>query len=207
MRLKMRRNNDRRSFTRKSGFRSKHIRYIICVEGRATEKAYFNMFKAENTHIEVKVIDNKSKSHPSHVLNKLKSYLEENEISISRYDKAWMVVDRDVGDRSKEQLDQVYDKCILNKYNFSLSNPCFELWLLLHFENPAAKDADTSTKCKNRLKTYLPNYEKSHVEVLKMKPYISNAIRNAESKNISSSDPWPQNVGSTVYKLVTELVE
>ncbi|MCF7790536.1 MAG: RloB family protein [Victivallales bacterium] len=199
--------NRRRIFKRRSGFRPKYTTYYICVEGRATEKEYFNIFKSDNSTIDVQIVNNKSKSHPKHVLDKLKKHLSENGAKPSKYLKAWIVVDRDSGDRSEEQLNQVFEECGIKKYNFALSNPCFELWLLFHFESPSSKDVDTARKCRNRLKKFLPNYQKCHIEVSKLKPEINNAIDNAEAKDSPKCDDWPRKVGTTVYRLVKEIYQ
>jgi hypothetical protein len=44
----------------------------------------------------------------------------------------WMVVDRDKQNVSKDQLNEIVEKCRIESYNLALSNQHFEFWLLLH---------------------------------------------------------------------------
>ena len=45
-----------------------------------------------------------------------------------------LVVDRDRDNHSRETLVEIRDVCRKNNFDFCLSNPCFDLWLLLHLE-------------------------------------------------------------------------
>lgn len=45
-----------------------------------------------------------------------------------------MVIDRDKDSFSNEQYDNVVKFCNDNNVNIYVSNPCFELWLLMHFD-------------------------------------------------------------------------
>ena len=44
----------------------------------------------------------------------------------------WLVVDKDKW--TDKQLNDVKEKCNKNHFSLTVSNPCFEYWLLLHFE-------------------------------------------------------------------------
>ncbi len=36
---------------------------------------------------------------------------------------------------SPEQYDYVLEQCNIRKYGFYITNPCFEFWLLMHFDD------------------------------------------------------------------------
>jgi len=196
-----------RTFRRNSGFKNKFVKYVICVEGRVTEKEYFRIFKCQDATIDIQIINNKSKSHPKYVFDKLKEYLANNELKPSKLNKAWMVIDRDPGDRSEAQLSQVFNDCLKHNYNFALSNPCFELWILFHFLNPSSGEVNTAKKCRDRLKIVLPNYAKNNVEINKLRSKIKFAIETAKIKDNPPCEDWPRKVGTTVYKLVEKLYQ
>lgn len=45
-----------------------------------------------------------------------------------------VVIDRDRKCHTRESLKEILDACVEKRIDFCLSNPCFELWLILHFE-------------------------------------------------------------------------
>jgi hypothetical protein len=117
-------------------------------------------------------------------------------------DEVWIVADKDNNDES--DLTDVNSKCMRKGYHLAVSNPCFEYWLLLHFEE--GNDLSGIPECRKRLKRHLPHYEKSHIEINKIEPKIPDAIRRAEVKDRPPCTDWPRSNGSTVYKLVEKLM-
>ena len=195
-----------RSFIRKNKFRSKNVTYIIAVEGHVTEQSYFKMFKVQGAHIDVQIVSKRTKGHPMKVYSRLKEHIEINEILLKKGDEAWLVVDRDEENRTEQQLNEVYEKCRNENFGFSLSNPCFEYWLLLHFETPAAKSVSNVQNCKKRLIRHLPNYEKNNVEINKLRPRVRDAVDNAKRLDSPPCLNWPHSTGSTVYRIVEKLL-
>ena len=70
------------------------------------------------------------------------------------FDEVWCAFDRD----QHERFDEALSMARANDLRLAVSNPCVELWLLLHFrEQPGARDrADVA----RLLKEHLPTYEK-----------------------------------------------
>lgn len=132
----------------------------------------------------------------------MKRYLREQ--SLRKTDEAWLVVDKDQW--SDEQLADLYDwSNQKDNYGFALSNPKFEYWLLLHFEDGAG--VSSSRNCVDRLRRHLPDYEK-YVDVRK---FSGNRVREAIVRGRSRDNPpcadWPRSIGiTTVYRLVEKLV-
>jgi hypothetical protein len=87
-----------------------------------------------------------------------------------------------------------------------LSNPSIEYWLLLHFEEGA--QVNTKSQCLDRLKQYLPDYDK-HIEVYKItKEEINHAIRRAKQQDNPPCIDWPRTVGrTTMYKLIQNILD
>ncbi|CAK8720517.1 RloB-like protein [Candidatus Electrothrix laxa] len=114
-----------------------------------------------------------------------------------------MVVDKDqwTDAQLKELLTWSQSK---ENYGFALSNPKFEYWLLLHFED--GKGVDTSRKCSERLKRYLKNYDK-RIDLRKFtQNSISTAVHQAKLRDTPSCTGWPKTTGTTVYKLVEKFI-
>lgn len=117
----------RRSFGRRAPVKSYRKRFIVATEGQETEPRYFWMFNSKQSTVEVVVLKSKRKTSPGQVLARLKKE------DIGKQDHAWIVIDRDTWEEA--ELNQVFNGCKAQGYKMALSNPMFEYWLLLHFED------------------------------------------------------------------------
>jgi hypothetical protein len=174
--------------------------FLIATEGAKTEPVYFNMFNSQKTTVHVKLLPaKKHDSSPNRVLKRAQKHVKER--GLRKDDEVWLVIDRDQW--TDDQLNEVFSECRTFGYSLAVSNPKFEYWLLLHFE--AGKGVSSPQDCSRRLQRYLPNFEKGHVEIRKLFPGISNAIRHAKAKDTPLCREWPRTNGSTVYRLVEKL--
>ena len=189
----------RRSFSRPKPVRRYRKLYLIATEGRKTEMLYFAMFNSQEATIHIQILPSKYKTSPPQVLNRAKKYVKQEQLK--KNDEIWIVIDRDSWER--EQLEEVFEGCQKFKYNLAVSNPLFEYWLLLHFEN--GKGIKSSKECSLRLQKFLPHFEKGRLEITKIIPRIQNAIQHAEAKDKPPCQKWPDSNGSTVYRLVKKL--
>ncbi len=135
------------------------------------------------------------------LLKKMENYLKKESLKSS--DEAWLVADRDQWDEN--QLDQLYAWSTTQKnFGFALSNPKFEYWLLLHFED--ASGISTSRECSERLKRHLPEYDKGIDSRKITVEMITAAIRRAEQRDNNPHGTWPKDTGTTVYRLVRNIL-
>ncbi|MBP1764103.1 MAG: abortive phage resistance protein-like [Firmicutes bacterium] len=194
----------RRSFKRQLGELRYHRRFIVATEGRITEQTYFKGLESKANQVIVKVhcLQGKDESAPIHVLRRMKKYLQK--YGLEGNDEAWLVVDKDKW--TDEQLKELYDWAQNNKkYGFVLSNPMFEFWLLLHFDDGRGA-ADPAT-CLKRLEKYLPQYDKT-IDMRKIsKEMIIKAIEYAKRRDHPPCIDWPRQAGkTTVYRLVEKIL-
>ncbi|MCI4625803.1 MAG: RloB family protein [Candidatus Magnetoovum sp. WYHC-5] len=191
----------RRELTRPTGEREYKKLFIIAVEGAKTEHQYFTILKTMAPPIiQIKCLKG-NKSSPHYVLKTMKNHLKEEQLKET--DEAWLVVDKD--NWQDEQLNKLHDwSKTRDNYGFALSNPKFEYWLLLHFE--AGHRITSSRDCSERLKKYLPDYNKS-IEANQIDDgMITTAIKRAKQLDNPPSDDWPRKTGTTVYKLVERII-
>ncbi len=121
----------RASLRRALGQRRYRKMFVIATEGEKTEPSYFAIFR-DDLVIHVHCVKGDHKSSPKQVLHRMKQHLERN--GITKTDEAWLVVDRDTW--SEEDLLQLHEwSQEASNRGFALSNPKFEYWLLLHFED------------------------------------------------------------------------
>lgn len=191
----------RRSFSRAVGNRPYRPLFVIATEGKITEAQYFKNFTHLNISIQMKVLHSKNNhGAPKQVLERMKSYLSQK--TLGNQDQAWLVIDRDAWTEDDiKQLHQ-WTKEAAN-YHLALSNPNFEFWLLLHFED--GSKASHPKKCRQRLRKHLPNYDK-HIDKNKFTPdCVANAIQHAKQK-VGAKVAWPAKPGqTTVYRLIEAL--
>lgn len=193
----------RRKFNRPFGSEPYRKLFVISAEGD-TENQYFEIFKYnKKLSIDIKLIGKKNHSAPKLVLERIEKYIVSKELK--KTDEAWVVVDKDNWDESALNMLCQWSKKKPN-YGFVLSNPKFEYWLLLHFED--GTKATSSSMCTNRLKRYLSNYDKSIDSHVFTNELIEKAIRYAKNRDHPSCADWPKMCGSTtVYRLVEKLLK
>jgi hypothetical protein len=118
-------------------------------------------------------------------------------------DEAWLVVDKDQWTDDQLTLLHNWSQSKEN-YGFALSNPKFEYWLLLHFED--GNGVQSSAQCSERLSRNLPDYDKG-VDIRKFtQASIGDAVGRAKLRDKPLCADWPRTIGTTVYRLVEKLI-
>ncbi|MCD4727615.1 MAG: RloB family protein, partial [Pirellulales bacterium] len=116
------------------------------------------------------------------------------------FDSVWCVFDIDDHPKVAEAKVTARD----NNIDLAISNPCFEIWLLLHFrDNPGMQHRDEIGQL---LKKHVPGYNKT-VDYDKYSNGYSQAVTRAERMDraaIEANEP-ERNPTTGVYKL-TELI-
>lgn len=183
--------------------------FLICTEGTKTEPEYFQMLNSFFRSVNIKCpIHKVSKNHPIAVLQQMRREIKK--LGFQDTDQAWIVMDKN--EWTEKQLNEPYEWSTESEnFGFAVSNPNFEYWLLLHFED--AKDIGTDIDSvkkivKKRLNRYIPKYNKSIDSRNFSIEKIENAVRRAKEKDLSPSIDWPRTIGqTTVYKLVEQIIE
>lgn len=190
-------------FQRPLGERRYKKLFVISVEGSKTEPQYFAIFNQIESIVLVKCLKRApTDSSPIQVLKKMQGYLRKE--SLRKTDEAWIVVDKDAWteDQLSELLQWAKKK---ENHGFALSNPNFEYWLLLHFED--GNGITTLQECKIRLKRHLPNYKKD-IDGKKITPeLIAKAISRAKQRDANRVSDLPQVWNTTVYKLIAKILD
>ncbi len=208
----------RKDFVRLEGVKSARL-VVIASEGRRTESIYFSAvrdkLRAPNVHVEI-LDRNSNDSSPESVHSQIVEFMQE--YNIEDDDELWLVIDRDRW--HEKMLSQVAQLCAQNSHlYFCMSNPCFELWLLLHLEDIRQYDEETSAKLKanrkgksgvtwlkKRMRDLMGSYSESNYDAIKLIPNVAKAMDIARDLDGNSSDRWPQSVGTRVYKLMDSIV-
>ncbi|MCI6591911.1 MAG: RloB family protein [Spirochaetia bacterium] len=153
------------------------------------------------------------------IMSNVTDILNNYEITFDKeIDYLCLVVDRDPESFTEFQFDDVLKTCKQNNFEFLISNPDFELWLLLHFDdihdldnekllknekiNPGSKSSIRFIP--NELRKCLGTYKKSRYDVTLLIKNIDKAIKN--EKNYCESLPELKNeLGSNIGVFIEKL--
>lgn len=90
--------------------------------------------------------------------------------------------------------------------SLAVSNPSFEYWLLLHFEDGTG--IRSQRECKDRLRRHLPDYDKGVDSSRLSAEMIRLAVTRAKRRDNPPCVDWPTQLGqTTVYRLVEKVLK
>ncbi len=191
---------------RKTRTQKKHI--LIALEDTKSSRFYIKDLLKDKNIIPHIVFAKHIGTDPKSVLKAIKKFEEEN--PDIKYDKAWLVIDRD--SFSKENFKGTLETARQKGICVAYSNECYELWLLLHFKNVASHK--TREEIKKELneefkKHFNLKYEKSEKHVYgmlidKQEKAIQRAKKLIENiiKVDGKLDPYNNNPSTKIYLLV-----
>lgn len=171
--------------------------FVIATEGSVTEKQYFDIF--HNSRIQILVLPaEEHKSAPEYVLKRLRGYKKDYQLGSG--DELWLIVD--VDSWKDKKLAAVAKECKTCKFEMGVSNPCFELWLYLHFRDIDSNHALGSKEMKKYFNAIV-NENNGIME------YSQKSIKEAIHRAKELDEPnqlWPQQLGTHVYKVVEKII-
>lgn len=172
---------------------------VVATEGAKTEKLYFEIFKTRK--VQIFVIPNiEDKSSPKHIKDNLDNYVQEYQIGEG--DQLWLAIDVD---RWKQQeLSTICQECLQKGYQLAISNPCFELWLLYHFQD-VVENYSSCNGVKDILKPLLDKAEGSNYEELFL-DLAANAVERARTADNDETQRWPHPQGTRVYQIIEQIL-
>ena len=156
------------------------------------------------------------KEEIANILEKVLENIGNQQITYSEdIDKMCLIVDRDKKSFKEEQYNYVKEECKRKNFKFYVTNPCFEFWLLLHFDEVHSINREkllenkrASSKVRyieSELKKYFPyNKNKYYAELLIEK--IDSAIEN-EKRFCEDIEELKDKLGSNIGLLIKELKE
>ena len=187
-------------YTRRVGQRRYRRIFVISTEGTNTEPQYFRMFNDDNTTVRNIRVLRHSGPDPMSVLRSMMRFLRSEELWND--DAAWLIVDKDrwTDGQLRRLLEWTHTDV---RYGLAVSNPMFEYWLLLHFED--GHSVGSSGECTTRLRRHLPDYHKN-LQPSTLRKLVSAAVLRAERRDTPPCIDWPRITGTTVYRLVRDLI-
>lgn len=184
--------------------KSKQIPYrttiYIVAEGSVTEPRYFKHYRTllgDQQRVAIKSISSGYKGAPYYLAKTVNRIIGEDNNTPKLI---WIVADQDQW--STNQLQKLTDLSIKHKdVHIAISNPSFELWLLLHYED--GQSLKSNTDLGERLKKYLGENYKTLVGFRPTMDYIQQAISRAETTDVPQCTNHHVRFGiTTVYRVI-----
>lgn len=165
---------------RNSGLRkTKKIILMITEGNNQTEANYFKKF--ESSEYRIKFAQGNDTDPVKMILN-LKSQYEDLGLSSEDGDLGISLIDTDCEKFKDKQIEKA-DKLCSESIKQCVSSPCFEVWLLCHYEY-STRQYNSSDEVIEYLKNHIKDYSKNDENILKKTKFlISEALKNAERMN------------------------
>lgn len=185
--------------------------FIIATEDTYAARQYFGVFGGLSPRVKIVVSETTdSRSSPGHVVDRLLRYREREELNED--DRLWALLDTDhwVEPNHRPQLLDAIKRAKDCDISVAMSNPCFDLWLLLHHldlpDDHGIMDGKGVSEFMrnngvpfNKLKLDLRCYGPEAVRLA--------IVRSRRLCGDCAPTGWPQAVGTQVHHLLLELCE
>ena len=153
---------------RRGSRREPKVRFILFCEGRNTEPAYFSAIKKVWTGALVSIESRRGVGVPITIAQEALEFARSEGLAqgsrrrrnlFEERDEVWAVFDRD----EHERYEEAVNLCEGNGIGVARSNPCFEVWLILHeqdYDRP-----DDRHQVQNELQRIRPEYDRAGAKV------------------------------------------
>ncbi len=212
---------------RQGGFVDAEKLFVLSYEGENTEKKYFQDFRTSkffNNSGLIEIVPLKRPkdkgSDPFSVKKLLNEAKKEHGFKIT--DEFWLIIDRDDWETiHKLNFDELVEECKKEKnFYLAMSNPCFEIWLVLHlkeiseFTDEEQKLLFENSKVgrKNYIDIVLGQLQGDNRGYNKIPnpriflPLTKTAVERAKLIDNLNQD-YPKSLGTHLYKLIEKLIE
>lgn len=194
-----------RGLSRRLPRRAPKSRVLVVTEGTKTEPAYFTAFArvVGASTVEVTIVG--TGNDPKTVVIRAIEERRRHRSSMAEDDSVWAVFDRDDHPRFNEAIQLAR----ANGIGLAVSNPCFELWALFHYQDQSAHIHRAD--CQRRLAQHCPAYDPRRSKLFADEAAVAArhadaARRGAASLAAREQEGDPGGNPSTSVQLLTERI-
>jgi hypothetical protein len=181
--------------------------FVIATDDTYAPRQYFEAFNLQRIKIHV-VATHDGRCAAADVLTRMKAVIEDGMArgDLRADDQFWLVLDTDHYTQGthvpafKTALKEALEAGIRT----AVSNPCFELWLLLHVREVMEQFANAK-EVAAALQAEFGAYDKTNVPAARLLAGLELAIKRAQSLDVGVEGGWPQKTGTQVHLLAAEL--
>ena len=195
-----------RNVKRRPSSRSPQKRVLVVCEGEHTEPRYFKALR-NRLRLNTLVVKATRGADPRTLVNIASKEDHRERRNGERFDFVYCVFDRD----SHSQFENASNMALARGFKLARSWPCFEFWLLLHFDfvrAPYARKGSASPcdACIRDLRKYLPDYSKSDQTTFNdLWRRLEKAIANGYKAAADVAATGESNPSTEVHELVVHL--
>lgn len=210
---------------REGGFLEAEKMFVLSYEGKISEKKYFEDFRNSELFNDSGLIEIISLKRPtnrgSDPISVKKLLLEaKKEYRFKDTDEFWLIIDRDDWEEiHNHNFDKLVEDCKKeNNFFLAMSNPCFEIWLILHLKDINEFDEEEKIKIMSNEKiSNSKNYIDKVLSEIQgrgynkrpnlriFSPLTKTAIDRAKGLDNENQD-YPEQLGTHIYKLIEKLI-
>lgn len=200
------------SLQRRQSRRASYDKILIVCEGSKTEPNYFNeivnYYKLNTANVE---IDGTCGSSPKSVLERAEDLANKESQKGDAFDRIYCVFDRDSHESYDVTVKNIAGKIPKGVYIAAVSVPCFEYWLLLHFQYTtkpyhATGNSSIGNEVLKELRKFIPNYSKGSNNIFSL---LIDNVEFAKENSIRSlkysEKNYIDNPSTKIHKLVDYL--
>jgi RloB-like protein len=183
---------------------------VLFCEGERTEPEYLNALKLLPSVRNVAAVDlrvqaKKDGVSPSGLVSMAIAARERAIDEDAEIDEFWCVFDVE-WPRNHPGLREAIKKAESNDIRVAISNPCFEIWLILHLQDYSAW---LNSRDASRIRRQLDGSRDKGLDAKKYMPLIEDAARRAEildGRHSRDDTPFPHNNPSTSMHLLLRAI-
>ena len=158
-----------------------------------TEKLYFSSFQEQYGKYSIRYVNSGLDTDPAGMLKSMETAWKKYGLSAKDGDRAYIVLDMDCNFQKMKLVKKLQTSS--KNIRFIASNPCIEVWFILHFVYTTHQFKD-SKEPKRELAKYIPGYEENMDVSAILRPRLEEAGKNVqklvshfESIDINWGDP------------------
>lgn len=199
-----------RPLRRKVAIRSPRRTFLIFCEGERTEPEYLNALKLLPSVRDVAAVDLRVQprvggSAPRNLVTMAVSARDRAIDEEAEIDEFWCIFDVE-WPRNHPGLREAIEQAQRNNIQIAVSNPCFELWLILHFQDCTAWiDSRNAVRRRSRL----DGSRDKGLDTTRYMPLVFEAMRRAimlDERHERDGTCFPQNNPSSgMHRLLTAI--
>ena len=199
------------SLQRRTESRAPKRTFLVFCEGTRTEPEYIEALRKESAvrdsaSVEIRIDLTASGAVPLTLVNAAAEARDRFPQERSEIDEVWCLFDVE-WPQNHPKLREAREKANARNVRLAISNPCFELWLVLHFEERTAwLDSDAAS----RLRCRCDGSSGKGMEGSKYMPRRTAAARRAralEAEHIGDGTEFPDDNPSSGVYLLLEAIE
>ncbi|MEV1044347.1 RloB family protein [Streptomyces sp. NPDC049916] len=194
---------------RTKGARPEQRRFLIYCEGERTENQYFKGLSADLRTLPVAIRLGGEHGEPQSLVRAAVEHQKRAPHSPqdrrTAYDEVWCVIDVEAP-TPHGRLDSALELARQHGIEVALTNPCFELWVMLHFQDVTSyKTSDQAQRELEKLGGCGYSTARKHIAYDSLRNGFEQARSRAEALRSRSSKGHRQNPWTDVDRLVTLL--